>query len=174
MDVKSNSILERYNKIVKTELGEKRTCNWVIFLNFINKELNRINDILSKNENKNILFESKYTKFGINKYSLVITNLPNKEGNNPTNIREIEKKLDISKKWLVQQANNCRYNAFSTLFYFTISPFLYNLKDNKLVKLNELNELILNLEKDANELNYSNIIIFLQKNKFDTNCNQNL
>ena len=169
MDIRSNSILERYNKIVKTELGEKRTCNWVVFLNFINKELIRIKDILSKNENKNILFESKHTKFGINKYNTVITNQPKKEGNNTTTLGETEKQLDISKKWLVQKANNCRYNAFITFFYFTISPFLYNLKDNKLVKLNQLNELILKLAKDVNELNYYNIIIFLQKNKFDAN-----
>ena len=54
-------------------------------------------------------------------------------------------------------------------FCFTASPFLYNLKDNKLVKLNQLNELILKLAKDVNEMNYYNIIIFLQKNKFDTN-----
>ena len=80
-----------------------------------------------------------------------------------------QKQFDISKKWLVQKANNCRYNAFITFFYFTISPFLYNLKDNKLVKLNQLNELILKLAKDVNELNYYNIIIFLQKNKFDAN-----
>ena len=37
------------------ELGEKRTCNWVVFLNFINRELERINNILSKNENINVL-----------------------------------------------------------------------------------------------------------------------
>ena len=30
-DIRSNSILERYNKIIKTELEEKRTCNWVVF-----------------------------------------------------------------------------------------------------------------------------------------------
>ena len=63
-DIRSDSILERYNKIIKTELGEKRTCNWVIFLNFINKEINRINEILSKNDNINVLFNSKATKFG--------------------------------------------------------------------------------------------------------------
>ena len=36
--IRPNSILERYNKIVKRDLGEKRTCNWVIFLNLINSE----------------------------------------------------------------------------------------------------------------------------------------
>ena len=49
-DIRSNSILERYNKTIKSELGEKRTCDWVVFLNFINRELKRINTILSKNE----------------------------------------------------------------------------------------------------------------------------
>ena len=44
-DIRSNCILERYNKIIKTELGSKRNCNWVIFLNFINKELDRLNEI---------------------------------------------------------------------------------------------------------------------------------
>ena len=53
-DIRSNSILERYNKIVKTALGVKRTCNWVVFLNFINNELIRINNLLAKNENKNV------------------------------------------------------------------------------------------------------------------------
>ena len=37
-DIRSNSILERYNKLVKSYLGIKRTCNWVVFLNFINKK----------------------------------------------------------------------------------------------------------------------------------------
>ena len=49
--IRANSILERYNRIVKRDLGEKRTCNWIIFLNFINNEIIRIN---------NELFEPKY------------------------------------------------------------------------------------------------------------------
>ena len=73
-DIRSNSILERYNKTIKTELGEKRACNWVIFLNFINKEIIRINEILSKNENINVLFNSKTTKFGKEKYNNKINN----------------------------------------------------------------------------------------------------
>lgn len=51
------------------ELGEKRTCNWVIFLNLINKEIIRINEILSKNDNINVLFNSKTTKFWKEKYN---------------------------------------------------------------------------------------------------------
>ena len=68
-DIRSNSIFERYNKIVKSSLGVKRNCNWVVFLNFINNELIRINDPLAKNENKNVLYESKHTKFSLEKYN---------------------------------------------------------------------------------------------------------
>ena len=50
-DIRPNSILERYNKIIKTNLGDKRTCNWVKFMNFINNEILRINELLNKNEN---------------------------------------------------------------------------------------------------------------------------
>ena len=168
-DIRSNSILERYNKIVKTELGEKRTCNWVVFLNFINKEIIRINDILGKNENKNILFESKFSKFGINKFNTITNEESIKENKNLIKLVEINEKMNITKNWLVQKFNNCRYNAYITLFYFVISPFLKQIKDSSLVKLNELNELILKLADDVNEKNYFNIIIYLQKNRFDSN-----
>ena len=49
-DIRSNSVLERYNKEIKLQLGEKRTCNWVKFMNFINNEILRINNELGKNE----------------------------------------------------------------------------------------------------------------------------
>ena len=68
-DIRSNSVLGRYNKRIKTYLGEKRICNWVVFLNFINNEIICIFDILGKNENVNILFAEKNTKFGRSKYS---------------------------------------------------------------------------------------------------------
>ena len=70
---------------------------------------------------------------------------------------------------MIQKANNCRYNAYITLFYFTISPYLVQLKDEKLSKLNQLNELILKLADNVNEKNYYNIIVFFQKNKSDSN-----
>ena len=168
-DIRANSILERYNKIVKTELGEKRTCNWVVFLNFINNEINRINNILGKNENKNILFESKFSKFGLNKFNTTIKKDTLEENKNIINTDKINVKLDISKKWLVQKSNNCRYNAYITLFYFIITPFLEKVKDKTLIKLNQLNGLVLKLAEDVNDINYYNIIIYLQKNKFDTN-----
>ena len=37
-DIRSNFILERFNKIIKNELGIKREGNWVIFMSFINKD----------------------------------------------------------------------------------------------------------------------------------------
>ena len=161
-DIRSNSILERYNKTIKAELGEKRTCNWVIFLNFINKEINRINELLNKNENLNVLYNSKNTKFGKEKYI--------------HNFEKIQIPLEneaiienISTKWLTQKDNNCRYNAFITLMYFTITPFLKSKKDQNLVLLNELNDLIIKLSENITEKNYKDIIIFLQKNKFDSN-----
>ena len=68
-DIRLNSILERYNKLVKIELGEKRTCNWVIFMQFINKEFSRINELLAKNSNLNVIYMQKTTKFGKSKYN---------------------------------------------------------------------------------------------------------
>ena len=68
-DIQANSILERYNKIIKTNLGDKRTCNWVKFMNFINNEILRINELLNKNENINIVYMKKTTKFGLAKYN---------------------------------------------------------------------------------------------------------
>ena len=120
-DIRSNSILERYNKTIKEELGQKRTCNWVVFINFINKEIIRINLQLSKNENINVLYKSKYTKFGKEKYSAKLNydkNIEKKNNQIGDNMLD-----NIASKWLIQKGNNCRYNAFITLFYFTISPF---------------------------------------------------
>lgn len=45
-------------------MREKKTFNLVKFLNFINKEIDRINKILGKNENINVLYEIKQKKFG--------------------------------------------------------------------------------------------------------------
>ena len=54
----------------------------------------------------------------------------------------------------MEKGNNCRYNAFITLFYFTITPFLTLIKDNDLVLLNELNDMIIKLSENINDNNY--------------------
>ena len=167
-DIRSNSILERYNKTVKSSLGAKRTCNWVIFINFINNELNRIDEELSKNENVNVLYESKNTKFGLERYVPNISKNSRENKIIPLN-EEKSKVLNISDIWLTQKGNNCRYNAFITLFYFTISSSLEKIKVNNLKLINELNKLILKLAEEVNDKNYYDIIIFLQKYKFDSN-----
>ena len=95
-DIITNSILERYNKNIKNDLGEKRTCIWVKLMNFINKETILISDLLGKNENLNVLYEMKHNKFGKSKYN-------NKYEEN----KEIIKiKKEVKKnyfRWLIQK-----------------------------------------------------------------------
>ena len=160
-DIRSNSILERYNKLVKTELGEKRTCNWVVFLNFINKEIDRITEILGKNENINVLYSKKKTKFGIKKYNYTKI----KENKKDEEIKNIK----ISDKWLLQKLNNCRYNAFITLYYFIYSSFIKDFEKKENYLLMELNDLIFKLTKEVTDKNYNDIVIFFQKNNIDSN-----
>ena len=72
----------------------------------------------------------------------------------------INNKRNISESWLINKYNNCRYNAFISLFYFTISPFIYNIVNENIKDLKELNELIIRLSKDVNDKNYNEIVIF--------------
>ena len=154
-------MLERYNKIIKNELCIKRVCNKVIYMRSINREINRINDLLGKNENINVIYSQKKTKFGKQKYTYIKYQKKEKKiKNEPKNISEM---------WLVQKYNNCRYNAFITLFYFVYSSYIINIKDENCKLLIELNDLIIKLSKEVNDKNYYDIVIFLQKNKFDSN-----
>ena len=119
--------------------------------------------MLGKNENINILFAEKHTKFGKEKY----TNTPQIK----TEITEqkLKDNNSIATKWLINKFNNCRYNSFITLFYFTISPFIEDLNEENIKDLKMLNELIIKLSKEVNDKNYYDIIIFLQKNNYDVN-----
>ena len=81
----------------------------------------------------------------------------------------ITTKTDISETLLIQKGNNCRYNAFITLLYFTITPYINSINDINLKMLNDLNQLILELANNINNKNYNEIIIFLKKIKFDSN-----
>ena len=167
-DIRSNSVLERYNKEIKLQLGEKRTCNWVKFMNFINNEILRINTELGKNENINILFEEKKTKFGKSKFIKDSNQLNKLTEEDKTQPLKIIKK-NISEIWLKQYNNNCIYNSFITIFYFLFSSFLKNIKEENNNILFGLNDLILKLSEDVNNKNYIEIIVFLQKNHIDTN-----
>ena len=53
--------------------------------------------------------------------------------------------------------------------YFTITPYINSINDINLKMLNDLNQLILELANNINNKNYNEIIIFVQKNKFDSN-----
>ena len=62
LDIRANSYLERYNKEIKDYLGEKKICNWVVFLKFINNEIIRFKNILISNKNKNVRYYCKNSK----------------------------------------------------------------------------------------------------------------
>ena len=81
----------------------------------------------------------------------------------------IKNTYTIADKWLINKFNSCRYDAFITLFYFTISSFINSLNENSIEDIKELNDLIIKLSKDVNDKNYNDIIIFFQKNNYDTN-----
>ena len=68
-DIRVNSIVAHYNSTIKKYFGEKKETNWIIFMNFIKSEIQIIIDKLSKNENKNVIYYSKYTKFGSEIYN---------------------------------------------------------------------------------------------------------
>ena len=119
--------------------------------------------MLGKNENINILYAEKHTKFGKEKF---INSISIK-----TDIKEknIKNNNTIANKWLINKFNNCLYNAFITLFYFTICPFINELISDNLTDLKDLSDLIIKLSKEVNDKNYNDIIIFLQKNNYDVN-----
>ena len=159
IDVKSNSILERYNLSIKKYFGNKRECSWINFMNFINTEIEENVSKLSKNENKNILYYSKYTKFKEKKYNY----LNNRELQNSTP----KKKITINENWLVNKGFNCRYISFVTIYYFNFLSYINNLQGDKFKNLKKLNDLVLKLSQDVNINNLNSIIEFFQKNKYD-------
>ena len=109
------------------------------------------------------MYNAKTSKFGLEKYNKSDNN--DILDNNLTNEIHDLIKENISNTWLKQRGNNCRYNAFITLFYFTITPYLNENKNRNYFLLNELNEKIIKLSEEVNDINYINIVIFLQKNK---------
>ena len=182
LDVLSNSSIERYNRVIKSYLGNKKECNWIIFMDFINKEIYRIQNLLKNNQNKNIKFISKTTKFGALKYNErnsdnnkgIFLNNSNNIFNNKKNINiklayKLKTEYNITEKLLEFNNNNCRYTTFITIYYFIFSDFIDNLKGIEYKDLNMLNRLILDLVEDVKPENYNKIVEFLQNNGYDTN-----
>ena len=108
-------------------------------------------------ENINILYAEKGTKFHKEKFV----------GYNALNIDN--KPRTIAEKWLINQLNNRRYNSFITIFYFIISPFIYQIEDKVLNNLKELHNLIIKLSKEVTYKNFLDIVIYMQQNKYDAN-----
>jgi len=164
-DVRSNSILEKYNQTIKAYLSNKRECNWVLFMHFIQTEIKNIITKLGKNENKNILYEAKFSKFNKEKF----INNENKINISNMNKSSLQNKfkVKIGINWLRNKAENCRYISFVTLYYFTFLSFVNNENDKDLDLLKQLNKLIINLSQDVNDNNLNLIIEFFQSNKFD-------
>ena len=65
-------LLENYNCYIKKKLGKKYNLKWNKFLNFIKNESKRIRLKLTSNTDVNIEYNSKYSKFGKNKYNDIV------------------------------------------------------------------------------------------------------
>ena len=77
-------------------------------------------------ENINILYAEKGTKFHKEKFL----------GYNALNIDN--KPRTTAEKRSTNQLHNRRHNSFITIFYFIISPFIYQIEDNILNNLKNL------------------------------------
>lgn len=73
---------------------------------YINKEILRIIDKLSKNENKNILYYSKYTKFKKRKFNIQINNNIINHNINITN-KKNKIQYSINDIWPKNKGENC-------------------------------------------------------------------
>ena len=91
LDCRTNSSLENYNKIMKESLGKNRYIHWINYINFINSESTRIKNKIYKNLNQNIVYNSKFTKFGLNKYIKEQRKI--EENNTIKDIKNYEKNL---------------------------------------------------------------------------------
>jgi len=83
----------------------------------------RIIKKIINNYNQNILFKSKYSKFGIEKYTNNYTIEDNEENSNKIN----ECSSYIKYHWLHNKNNSCRYDCFITIYGFCIKDYLYQI-----------------------------------------------
>ena len=101
-DCRSNSILENYNKYIKSKLGNHRIINWINFLSFIKDESVRSIKKLLHHANKNVNYTIKIDSNKIN----TNTNCNNLNQNNiniPYNLINNENKNILD---LVETKNN--------------------------------------------------------------------
>ena len=128
--VRSNSILENYNKRIKEYLGKKKEVNFINFLSFIKKE----DEFYFKE------FNLKSRNYGeILKFKNIHKNNVLKEKDNSENsedseqlsikfeniINEEEEELEIDTvlkkgRWLKWISNSCRFDAFMTIYLFIL------------------------------------------------------
>ena len=116
-DCRSISYLENYNKIMKESLGKSRYIHWINFIHFLKSESTRIKMKIYNNCNANILYKSKFSKFGIKKYE---------DYEDKNLIENIEKTNHetINDKWLTNKNNSCRYDNFITIYGFCLKCIL--------------------------------------------------
>ena len=128
--VRSNSILENYNKRIKEYLGKKKEINYINFLSFIKKEDQTFfKEFNLKSRNYEEILKHK----NIHKY-----NIMNEKGYEDTNNKIItdtdiimesdiineEEEVNINDnikfkgKWLKWVNNSCRFDAIMTLYLF--------------------------------------------------------
>ena len=129
--VRSNSILENYNKQIKEYLGNKKIVNYLNFLSFIKKEVEKYFKEFNI-KSRNYLEILKYKN--IHKNSLSDINLENsiediiseKTENSISyeiDYKEMENISYHSKgKWLKWVNNSCRFDVIMTIYLFIFYP----------------------------------------------------
>ena len=142
---------------------------------YIKNEINRLKNILNSNQNKNIRYYTKKTKFGLAKFNerkkseiknyaqifKIINN--NINYNNKIIVNDNNNSYTIQDKWIKAKGLHCRFSTFFTTFYFIFREYIDSLgEEDEYKDLKELNILILKLVDDYNDNNYFNIIKFLQ------------
>ena len=141
--VRSNSILENYNRIIKKELGKKKEINYLNFVSFIKKEDKRFyNEIYNKSRDYNEILKS-HNKFR-NKYKS--DNFFKDKNIDNTNLKGI---------WLKNINNSCRYDVLMTIYLFIFKKIIEQKQNvNEYFKthpiIHKLDEVVYSLSIDIN------------------------
>lgn len=120
--VRSNSILENYNRHLKEKLGKNKTVNFINFLSFIKKEdeiyFKEFN-AKSRNYREILKYKGKNKKSGIN---IEEDNEEQEESISENFIQEdiiIDEDCNHNKgEWLIWNNNSCRFDVLMTIYLF--------------------------------------------------------